>query len=76
MGVARTSVAKPPAPDARGRPALAFLIELLMAECEVHDRCRAERPVRAARSPREKSLRNFDCGPDSTIDPAVKARHR
>ncbi|MFJ9713849.1 SRPBCC family protein [Streptomyces sp. NPDC101234] len=37
-----------------------FLAELLMAECEDRDRRRAERRIRAAHFPREKSLREFD----------------
>lgn len=48
-----------------------FLAELLMAECEDRDRRRAERRIRAAHFPREKSLRDFDYGANPNVDPAV-----
>lgn len=44
--------------------------ELLMAECEDHDRRGAERRIRAAHFP-EKSLRDFDYGANLNVDPAV-----
>lgn len=48
-----------------------FLAELLMAECDDRARRRSERRIKAAGSPRDKSLRtsDFDANPD--IDPAV-----
>lgn len=48
-----------------------FLAELLMAECEDCDRRRAERRIRAAHFPREKSLRDFDYRANPNVDPAV-----
>ncbi|MFD8381769.1 IS21-like element helper ATPase IstB [Streptomyces sp. NPDC059679] len=48
-----------------------FLAELLMAECEDRDRRRAERRIRAAHFPREKSLRDFDYSANPNVDPAV-----
>ncbi|SNX88446.1 DNA replication protein DnaC [Streptomyces sp. TLI_55] len=48
-----------------------FLAELLMAECEDRDRRRAERRIRAARFPREKSLREFDYTANPNVDPAL-----
>lgn len=48
-----------------------FLAELLMAECEDRDRRRAERRIRTARFPREKSLREFDYTANPNVDPAV-----
>ncbi|WP_329602781.1 ATP-binding protein [Actinomadura soli] len=48
-----------------------FLAELLMAECEDRDRRRSERRIRAARFPREKSLRDFDYDANPNIPPAV-----
>jgi DNA replication protein DnaC len=48
-----------------------FLAELLMAECEDRDRRRAERRIRAAHFPREKSLREFDYSVNPNVDPAV-----
>ncbi|MFF7172902.1 IS21-like element helper ATPase IstB [Streptomyces pseudovenezuelae] len=47
------------------------LAELLMAECEDRDRRRAERRIRAAHFPREKSLREFDYSVNPNVDPAV-----
>ncbi|MDQ0780064.1 DNA replication protein DnaC [Streptomyces aurantiacus] len=48
-----------------------LLAELLMAECEDRDRRRAERRIRAAHFPREKSLREFDYRVNPHVDPAV-----
>jgi DNA replication protein DnaC len=48
-----------------------FLAELLMAECEDRDRRRAERRIRAAHFPREKSLRGFEYSVNPNVDPAV-----
>lgn len=48
-----------------------LLAELLMAECEDRDRRRAERRIRAAHFPREKSLREFDYSVNLHVDPAV-----
>ncbi|WP_405734441.1 ATP-binding protein [Streptomyces sp. NBC_01537] len=48
-----------------------FLAELLMAECEDRDRRRAERRIRAAHFPRDKSLREFDYSVNPHVDPAV-----
>lgn len=42
-----------------------------MAECEDRDRRRAERRIRAAHFPREKSLREFDYSVNPNVDPAV-----
>lgn len=48
-----------------------FLAEPLMAECEDRDCRRAERRIRAAHFPREKSLRDFGCRANPNVDPAV-----
>lgn len=48
-----------------------FLAELLMAECEDRDRRQAQRRIRAAHFPREKSLREFDYAVNLNVDPAV-----
>jgi hypothetical protein len=48
-----------------------FLAELLMAECDDRARRRAERRIKAAWFPREKSLRAFDFDANPSIDPAV-----
>ncbi|WP_439678276.1 IS21-like element helper ATPase IstB [Embleya sp. MST-111070] len=48
-----------------------FLAELLMAECEDRDRRRAERRIRAAHFPRDKSLREFDYKANPNVDPVV-----
>ncbi|WP_328980070.1 ATP-binding protein [Streptomyces canus] len=48
-----------------------LLAELLMSECEDRDRRRSERRIRAARFPREKSLREFDYSVNPHVDPAV-----
>ena len=48
-----------------------FLAELLMAECEDRDRRRAERRIKAAGFPRQKSLHGFDFDANPSIDPAV-----
>lgn len=48
-----------------------FLAELLMAECEDRDPRRAERRIRAAHFPREKSMREFDYRVNPNVDPAV-----
>ena len=48
-----------------------FLAELLMAECEDRDRRRAERRIRVAHFPREKSLREFDYSVNPNVDPAA-----
>lgn len=50
---------------------LAFLAELLMAECDDRARRRSERRIRAAAFPREKSLRTFDFDANPNVDPAV-----
>src|SRR6516164_3348323 len=49
----------------------AFLAELLMAECDDRARRRAERRIKAAGFPRQKSLRGFDFDANPNIDPAV-----
>jgi DNA replication protein DnaC len=49
----------------------AFMAELLLAECDDRARRRAERRIKAAAFPREKSLRGFDFDANSNIDPAV-----
>lgn len=41
------------------------------AECEDRDRRRAERRIRAAHFPRQKSLREFDYRVNQNVDPAV-----
>jgi DNA replication protein DnaC len=48
-----------------------FLAELLLAECDDRARRRSERRIKAAKFPREKSLRAFDFDANPTIDPAV-----
>ncbi|GAA3503463.1 IS21-like element helper ATPase IstB [Streptomyces prasinosporus] len=48
-----------------------FLAELLMAECDDRARRRSERRIKAADSPREKSLRTFDFDANPNIDPAT-----
>ena len=48
-----------------------FLAELLMAECDDRARRRAERRIKAAGFPRQKSLRGFDFDANPAIDPAV-----
>lgn len=48
-----------------------FFAELLMAECDDRARRRAERRIKAAGFPREKSLRAFDFDANPSIDPAV-----
>src|SRR5918999_1724235 len=48
-----------------------FLAELLLAECDDRARRRSERRIKAARFPREKSLRAFDFDANPNIDPAV-----
>ncbi len=42
-----------------------------MAECEDHDRRRAERRIRAGHFPREKSLLDVDYRANPNVDPAV-----
>ena len=48
-----------------------YLAELLMAECDDRARRRAERRIKAAGFPRQKSLRGFDFDANPSIDPAV-----
>jgi len=48
-----------------------FLAELLLAECDDRARRRSERRIKAAKFPREKSLRGFDFEANPNIDPAV-----
>lgn len=48
-----------------------FLAELLLAECDDRARRRSERRIKAARFPREKSLRAFDFDANPNIDPAA-----
>lgn len=50
---------------------LGFLAELLLAECDVRAGRRSERLVKAAKFPRDKSLRAFDFDANPNIDPAV-----
>ena len=49
----------------------AFLAELLMAECDDRARRRSERRIKAAKFPREKSLRAFDFDANPDVDPAT-----
>jgi DNA replication protein DnaC len=48
-----------------------FLAELLMAECEDHDRRRSERRIRAASFPRSKWLSDFDYTANPNVTPAL-----
>lgn len=48
-----------------------FLAELLMAECDDRARRRAERRIKAAAFPRQKSLRDFDFDANPNVDPAT-----
>lgn len=48
-----------------------FLAELLLAECDDRARRRSERRIKAAKFPREKSLRAFDFEANPNIDPAT-----
>ncbi|REF31333.1 IstB-like ATP binding protein [Calidifontibacter indicus] len=48
-----------------------YLAELLLAECDDRARRRSERRIKAAKFPREKSLRAFDFDANPNIDPAV-----
>jgi DNA replication protein DnaC len=48
-----------------------FLAELLLAECDDRARRRSERRIKAAKFPREKSLRAFDFDANPNIDSAV-----
>lgn len=48
-----------------------FLAELLLAECDDRARRRSERRIKAAKFPREKSLRAFDFDANPNIDPAT-----
>lgn len=48
-----------------------FLAEILLAECDDRARRRPERRIRAAKFPREKSLRAFKFNANPNIDPAV-----
>ncbi|UXY24341.1 IS21-like element helper ATPase IstB [Streptomyces cynarae] len=50
---------------------LAFLAELLLAECDDRARRRSERRIKAAAFPRQKSLREFDFDANANIDAAV-----
>ncbi|SEE70809.1 IstB-like ATP binding protein [Streptomyces sp. KS_5] len=49
----------------------ALLAELLMAECDDRTRRRSERRIKAASSPRDKSLRAFDFEANPNVDPAT-----
>ncbi|MGW2818261.1 IS21-like element helper ATPase IstB [Streptomyces sp. NPDC001415] len=57
--------------ERKGLSYTGFLAELLMAECEDRDRRRAERRIRAAPFPRDKSLREFDYTANPNVTPAV-----
>src|SRR5215207_2641216 len=48
-----------------------FLAELLMAECDDRARRRAERRIKAAGFPRQKTLREFDFDASPNLDPAT-----
>ena len=48
-----------------------FLAELLLAECDDRARRRSERRIKAAKFPREKSLRTFDFDSNPNVDPAT-----
>lgn len=48
-----------------------FLAELLLAQCDDRTRRRSERRIKAARFPREKSLRAFEFDANENIDPAT-----
>lgn len=48
-----------------------FLAELLLAECYDRARRRSERRIKAAKFPREKSLRSFEFDANPNIDPAA-----
>ena len=48
-----------------------FLAELLLAECDDRARRRSERRIKAAKFPREKSLRSFEFDANPNIDPAA-----
>lgn len=48
-----------------------FLAELLLAECDDRARRRSERRIKAAKFPREKSLRAFDFDANPNIDAAA-----
>jgi DNA replication protein DnaC len=48
-----------------------FLAELLLAECDDRARRRSERRIKAAKFPREKSLRAFDFDANPNVDPAT-----
>jgi DNA replication protein DnaC len=50
---------------------LGFLAELLLAECDDRARRRADRRIKAAAFPRDKSLRTFDFAANPNIDPAT-----
>nr|WP_269433546.1 ATP-binding protein [Nonomuraea sp. SBT364] len=50
---------------------LGFLAELLMAECDYRARKAADRRIKMARFPRQKSLREFDFDANPNVDPAV-----
>lgn len=52
-------------------PYRVFLAELLLTECDDRARRRSEHLIKAARFPRHKSLRAFDCDARPNIDPAV-----
>ncbi|RYG76042.1 AAA family ATPase, partial [Yimella sp. RIT 621] len=55
----------------RGFLAELLLAELLLAECDDRARRRSERRIKAAKFPREKSLRAFDFDANPNIDPAT-----
>ncbi|WBO69497.1 ATP-binding protein [Streptomyces camelliae] len=48
-----------------------FLAELLMAQCDDRVRRRSQRRIKAAGSPRKKTLRSFDFDTNPNIDPAA-----
>jgi DNA replication protein DnaC len=50
---------------------LGFLAELLMAECDDRARRRADRRIKAAGFPRDKTLRDFDFTANPNVDPAT-----
>ncbi|WP_431925279.1 IS21-like element helper ATPase IstB [Nonomuraea jabiensis] len=50
---------------------LGFLAELLMAECDYRARKAADRRIKMASFPRQKSLREFDFDANPHVDPAV-----
>ena len=50
---------------------LGFLAELVMAECDDRDNCRAARRIHDAGFPRDKRLEEFDFAANPSVSPAV-----